>query len=183
MRNRGMLLSLIALLLPVSVLAATPSSKPFDAAYDYVGFGGGMMEIREHGVIIGDYGTRATFCGSGSPYFCVNSYAFNFAVPKHITRDKKSWIVDGHKYKLVSPVRWMVIMGRSISVVIISNTSHMPNGDSGSTFYYYSPKIGLIGFENRVKIKCGNPVNSITKSFNKYPDLYIVAGKTGFGAE
>lgn len=177
---RNVLFATVVLLMPGTLLLAENSNLPTPSVYSYESFAGGRIAIDESGaVILGDFGVKATFCGVHSEYFCVNApRTFYFAVPKHIADTTPSWTVDGHKYELVSAIRSMMILGSVIPVVIISNTDRAHNGDTATRYFYYSPKIGLIGFEDWFTGLPGNPARRSYKS----PDLYILNEKIGFGA-
>lgn len=170
---------LIALSFSVSVLAGGNIESRGNGVYTYVGFGGGIVQIRDEGtVMIGDYGVKARVCGVDSEYYCVNSGVFYFAVPKILTENNKSWAVNGREYKVVYPLRWISLFGRSIQVTIIENQEFAPNGDSATTYYYYSPVSGLLGYEATEDTKCGNPPRPKSSA----PVLYFLSGKVGFGA-
>lgn len=178
---RNILFATVVLLMPSTLLLADNSNLPTPSVYSYGSFAGGRITIDEARSVIffGDYGVEATFCGIHSEYFCVNApRAFYFAVPKHIADTTQSWTVDGHKYELVSAIRSMMILGSVIPVVIISTTDRAHNGDTATTYFYYSPKIGLIGFQDRLTVLPGNPARRTYKS----PDLYVLNEKVGFGA-
>lgn len=177
---RNILLATVVLLIPSTVLLADNSNSPTSAVYSYESFWGGRIAIDESGAImLGDFGVKATFCGVHSEYFCVNApRTFYFAVPKHISKTTQSWTVDGHKYELVSTMRSMMILGNVIPVVIISTTDRAHNSGTATTYFYYSPKIGLIGFEDWFTVLPGNPARRTYKS----PDLYVLNEKVGFGA-
>lgn len=180
MVTRYILFVIVALLMPGVLLLADDSNLPISNVYSYESFEGGRIAIDESGaVMLGDFGVKATFCGVHSEYFCVNSPGiFYFAVPKHIAETTQSWVVDGHKYELVSGIRWMMILGSDIPVTIISTTDRAHNGDTATRYFYYSPKIGLIAFEDQLKVMPGNPARRTYKS----PDLYVLNEKVGFGA-
>lgn len=148
--------------------------------YSYEGFAGGRIEIHTAGaVILGDFGVNAKICSDQSKYFCVNAPgAFYFAVPKHFTNGLRTWKVDGHRYDVLSSTRWLMIMGVDVPVAIIATTSRSPNGDTATTYFYYSQKIGLIGFESRLKVPC----EKSRKSNEDFPVLYLLNEKSGFGA-
>ena len=171
---------MVLCLLSFSVWAGSGAPGDDEGIYSYESFAGGRIEIRDAGaVVFGDFGVKATICGIHSEYFCVNApHAFYFAVPKHIAETTQSWIVDGHKYELVSAIRSMMILGSVIPVVIISTTDRAHNGDTVTTYFYYSPEIGLIAFEDRLKVLPGNPARRTYRS----PDLYVLNEKVGFGA-
>ena len=175
-----LLSGMILCLLSFNGWAGSTAPMRDDGIYSYESFAGGRIEIRNEGaVIFGDFGVKATICGSHSNYFCVNaSRAFYFAVPKHFSDTDRSWTVYGHKYELVSAIRWMMVIGNVIPVAIISTTDRAHNGDTATRYFYYSPKIGLIAFEDRLKVLPGNPARKSYKS----PDLYVLNENIGFGA-
>ena len=144
--------------------------------FDYSTFSGGRIVIRLNGtVILGEYGIKATFCSKSSPYYCVNSDAFSFAVPKALTRAGDSWVVSGHRYKVSGSLRYVTILGRALKVMVILSTDRAPNGTTGSTYFYYSPQLGLLGYSVII-----NPPSGHT--LNKGPVIYFLENKKGFGA-
>lgn len=168
-------------LFSINCNADLQSAAPTDGTeYPYVSFRGGRLDIKMNGsVLLGDYGVKAKICDEGSSYYCVNSDFFNFAVPRNLKTDStKTWTVDTHTYQIVSPSRYVIIFGKEIDVTIISCSEHMANGDIAVTYFYYSSKLGLLGFENNINVKPGNP----SHPGSDFPGVYISADPYGFGA-
>jgi hypothetical protein len=181
MRYLGLGLSLVISLMSFSSSAAGTDSAERTGVYTYLGFGHvSPMQIRDHGtVMVGDYGTLAKICGEESEYYCVKADFFHFAVPKKLTADKPSWVVDDRTYKLIVPARSMSILGTTYSVAVISNTITTSGGSTVTTFYYYSPAKGLLAFEESEVYKPGDTSKLPPGDF---PSLNILAGDKGFGA-
>lgn len=177
---RFQLFLVVALWLCACISAGATAPSHSNVVYSYEGFAGGRIEIHTEGsVIFGDFGVDAKICDASSKYFCVNApNAFYFAVPKHFTSGVNTWTVDGHRYVVLSPTRWLTIFGKDIPVAIIATTSRSPNGDTATEYFYYSQKVGLVGFESQLKIPCGQS----RKLNEQYPVLYLLNEKIGFGA-
>lgn len=150
--------------------------------YSYVDIGSDnwidIDEIRSS-VLLQDFGLKATFCNNKSAYYCVNSDLFFFAVPKHLTKGKNTWVVDGHFYRLVSPLTKMLILGSTIELCIITTSSSTKHSGKGTTYYYYSPRLGLIAYGVKIQPGPGETV----KAPDLYPMISVLTGPVGFGAE
>lgn len=130
-------------------------------------------------------------CKSFSEYVCIQSKAFNFAVPRDITRlesqssqatavpggvkgeqpasPQENWVVGGQSYKLVSPLGAQRIFGRRMKVAVIQ-APHLKDEQKSYVRYYYSPRFGLLG------------VLILSPAIN-YRTLYLLEGLKGFGAQ
>jgi len=160
----------------VEVLTPQQAEAVNGQEFDYSTFFGGRIVIRLNGtIILGDYGIKATFCSKSSPYYCVNSDAFTFAVPKSLTGARDAWVVSGHRYKVSSSLRYMTILGHALKVMVILSTDRAPNGKTGSTYFYYSPQLGLLGYSVIINSPSGH-------TLNKGPVIYLLENKKGFGA-
>jgi len=165
---------------PVISVADNVNGKP--RVYSYVDIGSdnwiSIDEIRG-GVLLRDFGIKATFCNSKSAYYCVNSDLFFFAVPKHLTKEVNMWNIDGHVYRVVSPLTKSLILGSTVELCIITTGGATKHGGTGITYYYYSPHLGLIAYE--IKIHPG-PGDTVIPP-NPYPIISVLSGPIGFGAE
>ena len=144
--------------------------------FAYVTMSGARLAIRLSGeVILGDYGVNAKLCPKTSKYYCVNSDVFKFAVPKKIDDKDQLWEVNGTRYVVIESLRYMIVFGKEIRIMVISTTDRAHNGNTGTMYFYYSPEYGLMGFQAVLK-------KSPTDSRPNESTIYLLANQKGFGA-
>ncbi len=161
-------ISLVSISLLVGNAGVFAGNKNGVYVYTYLTDGSAfVITTQEKAVYWADYGVDAKFCPSASPFYCVNSEGFNFAVPKDLSK-LKSWVVGNCDYKVVMPLSERALFGMKAKIAIIQGTCLHYSKD-GAYYYYYSPKYGLLAFEAR------NP-GDIT------PGPIILSQSIGFGA-
>ena len=110
---------------------------------------------------IQDVLVKAKFCAKKSKYTCINSKVFKFAIPKFISKSRKSWTKNRITYDLVE-IREINFFGIRDSVYIIDDRIK-----AEEIRFIYSRNRGLIGFGGYSK---------------KYKNIFLIDSKCGFGA-
>lgn len=103
----------------------------------------------------------ATACPDSSPYFCIRSKTFSFAVPKRLTAEKQ-WTVNAISYRVTSEQK-IAILGKEDDLLLIDEVTK----DGAGLRFLYSRGRGLVG---------------IWHSKPQKPGFFILQNACGFGA-
>jgi len=137
-----------------------------------------VVDESRRGVLTGDTGFDATFCDDKSEFYCVTSELLSFAVPKALAPTQKVWVYGDYRYEILRPVRAQKVFGENVDIMVIEQSSISDKTHRTGTFFYYSPKRGLLAFGGYIERKADG---------KNYPDLPIDAmissEPIGFGAE
>jgi len=160
---------------------ASPACHANTGAYPYsnLNLGDSLVidEVR-HGVLSGDTGLSADFCEDKSDFYCVTSELLCFAVPKNLAPEQKVWVYGKYRYEILRPAMTQRIFGEDVDIIVIGQSSISDKTHTPGTFFYYSPKRGLLAFGGYVERKADGKI---------YPGLPIDAmlssESVGFGAE
>ena len=121
----------------------------------------------------------AKFCPRDSSYYCIDSAAFHFAVPRHLDATSKAWEVNSHKYTINSPLTQESIFGNQMDVAVITCQETEKSGAVGTMYYYYSPDRGLLVYELVVQWKNSKPESPMSNA----PVVSILSTENGLGAK
>jgi hypothetical protein len=146
--------------------------------YSNLAHGNGLIidENRE-AVLIGDTGTGATFCRANSGFYCVESKYFNFAIPRKVSKSNLSWRMGNYKYKVLIPLTSKVLLNSVVNIMLIGQFTL--KHEHVISYYYYSPKVGLLGFFTYIPKSLRN---KIFGNMDIMLDTMISSDKVGFGA-
>lgn len=150
------------------------------------------IDLNRHRLVEGDVGLSMTLCEPTSKYICIWSKTFDFAVPRNAaelaskpgqvtvvpstettgeaTSPPKSWVFEGQTYHLISSLGQQSIFGKPLEIAVIE-AEHTDESGYWYIRYYYSPKLGLLGF---LIDNTQNP---------KYTRFFVLDGTSGFGAQ
>lgn len=103
----------------------------------------------------------ATACPDSSPYFCIASKTFSFAVPKRLAVEKQ-WTVNAVSYRVTAEQK-LAILGREDDLLLIEEVGK----DGAGLRFLYSRSRGLVG---------------IWHPQSQKPTFFILQNACGFGA-
>jgi hypothetical protein len=122
-----------------------------------------LVELKQRAVFFEDAGEPASFCSDDSEYYCVDSPAFHFAVPKQSPFDVGKWTVKGHLYTAQTGENRIKAFGRVEPIIVIESSIPYTSG-AQPVRYYYTQEFGLLGYEIGDR------------------ERFVLAGEIGFGA-